>query len=332
MPYEYPTGKDHEAVVYLTQNISNFYVRDVVQSQLLYCPYQPLCEEFGRTITLTNNYTALYPCCQQQCSCNVSSKATSPKKCPNINKLGLDTPSEVCVRPQYRQYGSTKSNTFVSYKMISSCSPSFSNSHIRSKCESEPTQNEHLDLSLFTPVSVVNESDIYRNTYCATCNGRHESTFRTWKPQFQCSTGTPFDKIPLTQNELLLTMHEDNKCNIVFKDNQYHPRCNWGVYTKCNMTGLWTKYDKAIDNACNSYTFVYMVNYRNVFCYMCNRDTQPKIGCTLKELEPIGGGYRMGTFSGLIRYRSQETVEKQRCSENYIYDDLQVIISTDVYF
>ncbi|XP_063440737.1 uncharacterized protein LOC134721567 [Mytilus trossulus] len=164
-----------------------------------------------------------------------------------------------------------------------------------------------------------------KNMYCAICNHEKESNVESWEAYVFCNFGTPFMKTPSNYRELLKEVQSSQMCNIRFSHRSRHfEKCNWGEYTRCNQTGYWTNYNKTIDHACSNYTSLYMGQYRNVFCFMCNTNKQPKMGCTYQDFWKSTGGYRFGSFTGLISLRTHVVVAPvDQCGDKEIYDSLK---------
>ncbi|XP_076106893.1 uncharacterized protein LOC143075353 [Mytilus galloprovincialis] len=318
VPREYPVQADYKEVEYLTRNISTYEKKAAIEHQLLYCPRQPLCNGLARFQLWSNNSNNYISCCDQ-CSCTYD--APADEHCPNIDISNTST-SKTCIYPQYKQFGQTNLTVRYSFYMVADCATDFKDSDIINKCTSDQQHIDLFDIDLFVPVAHINETIVYKNIYCAVCNHEYESNIQSWDAYVFCNNGTPFINTPSSHRELLQEVQSFEKCNIRFSHGtREYEKCNWGKYTKCNQTGSWTNYSKTIDHACSNYTSVYMGQYRNVFCYMCNTDRPPKMGCTQLDFMDDSGHAVFGAFTGLIRLTKHIAVDEvDKCGDNEIYD------------
>ncbi|CAC5416744.1 unnamed protein product [Mytilus coruscus] len=315
---EYPEAADYKEVEYLTQNISTYEEKVVIEHQLLYCPRQSLCKGLAR-LQLSSNSSNNYASCCDQCSCSYD--ALPDEHCPNID-ISITSTSKTCIYPQYKVFGQTNLTVKHSYYMVADCATDFKDSDIINKCTSDQRHVDLFDIELFVPVAPINKTIVYKNIFCAFCNHENESNIQSWNAYVFCNNGTPFIKTPSSHKELLQEVQSFEKCNIRFSHgNRDFEKCNWGKYTRCNQTGYWTNYNMTVDHACNNYTSLYMGKYRNVFCYMCNTDKQPKMGCTNDDFMEDSGSAIFGAFTGLIRLTKHVAVaDVDQCGHNKIYD------------
>ncbi|CAG2220689.1 unnamed protein product [Mytilus edulis] len=143
-------------------------------------------------------------------------------------------------------------------------------------------------------------------------------------PQYLPYAGSfePFDNLTASGNVLKEISHSDD-CNIFFQGLDPISdleQCDWGIYTTCNQTGNWGAYDKAIEDACTSYTSVYLAKYRNVFCFLCNSNEIPFMGCKFIDLGKKRG-IRTGTFVGLISFMDDEQKRTDKnCGNDEVFD------------
>lgn len=301
----------------LTQNISDPVQRKIVSVQLLYCPSVPLCNNLTWIKSYSERFGSFSSCCND---------IIYGDHCPTP-PLEVKS-SETCIRPQYLREGQSSVNSLYSYIMIDRCSPGFTDSITERKCTSQQADIDWFDLSLFVPVSSVANDIIYKNRYCAFCNNIKLENIVYWKTKLTCNTNIPtLPQPPVTLLKLLHMIKGHTHCNIEFYDpsSTTSVMCNWGRYTKCNQTGKWKHYDKLTEHGCNSYTSVYKGEYRNVFCFLCNENESPRIQCIDGDKGVSGG--RFGTFTGLLRYRTEPDVSTSKsalCPEDEIYDSYEV--------
>ena len=147
------------------------------------------------------------------------------------------------------------------------------------KCESTATDDERelcenpASSGMVDSLVPVNYfGNIYRNIFCAKCNGiSDDPDLINWQLEIRCEETLYVFPPP---EKLLQTIKED-RCNIFFRPPLYKfagDRCNEQVYTisECNVTGLWTEYNETVDKACNSYADAFNMTYKNYFCMLCN--------------------------------------------------------------
>ena len=175
-----------------------------------------------------------------------------------------------CVKPKYLR---SKSDTdFLSALkndavwMITKCESTATDDE-KELCEN-PASSDMIDS--LVPVNYFGK--IYRNIFCANCNGISNDPYLTnWRLEIRCEE--TFYVFPPPE-KLLQTIKEE-RCNIFFRPPVtvfVGDACNEQVYTisECNVTGLWAEYNETVDKACNSYVDVFNMTYKNYFCMLCN--------------------------------------------------------------
>ena len=136
-------------------------------------------------------------------------------------------------------------------------------------------ENPGLNYGIDSQVPVTGLEDYsYRNMYCAQCNydkDAHDYIF--WDLYIQCANTITFNR------ENILHVLEENECDVYLKipatvrTVQTCSALPEFTISTCNVTGLWTNYNRSIEVACNSFTDPFNQTFRNYFCYLCNVDT-----------------------------------------------------------
>lgn len=325
---KFPTADDRNqtkmALDYLNLTSDSLY--RILQMDHLYCPMSTTCLLNPRL-----HYSDIIPyrsCCDT-CSCardchifhNCCADADVTETRFNVD----------CILPQYLPYGISKVNQH-SNQIISvvKCKSEYMGLKERDLCEGQGAMLGSLDTSL----PVIANGTIYRNRFCALCNGVSESGIQSFSGQLVCFGSMGI--YAYTISNLLEQLINERRCNILFRFPQNtsanivsKSRCNVGYVRECNVTGKWRQYDHEIEKACKSYTHIYRGIYRNVFCYICNNEIEPFMKCSFDDID-ISGGFVMGTFTAMLRLadRVDETVvdsdDTSRCKGDEIMDYFQV--------
>ncbi|CAC5365571.1 unnamed protein product [Mytilus coruscus] len=326
--YRYPSDVDLKEVYDLTENFQDANQRRILEKQLLYCPMVPLCNNLTRQDSYPNGTSSGVDSCCYQCSCQENGLVTNGN-CPNI-EITLSTPVKTCIYPQYLPHGRSSVTADDAFYMISSCPTNFHDATVTRKCTANQRKNDQFDISLFTPVSILNTSILFKNKYCAICNYHVPDEMYPWSGNLSCDTAgsfEPFDNLTASGNVLKEISNFDD-CNIFFQGLDPISdleQCDWGIYTTCNQTGNWRAYDKFVDDACTSYTSVYVAKYRNVFCYLCNSNEMPFMGCNHSDFKQNKGGIKTGTFVGLISFIEDEQKRNDEiCANDEVFDTYEL--------
>ena len=128
------------------------------------------------------------------------------------------------------------------------------------------------------PVTDLETGVIYRNTFCAKCNGIVNKNLLLWDMSIEC------DESLQLPDRNIITQMEGQNCSAVFE-----PLINEAVFKHglkahmisfcdafeytisiCNVTGLWPVFNTTTDAACNSFIDPFNRTYKNYFCYVCN--------------------------------------------------------------
>ena len=137
-------------------------------------------------------------------------------------------------------------------------------------CEN-PGLNNGIDSQV--PVTGQDGKTTYRNAYCAKCYDDNKvSDYIYWDLSINCDYKITFNK------ENILDVFEENACEVYLTlpglVSTVEPCNALQEYTisACNVTGLWTHYNRSTELACHSFTDPFNQTYRNYFCYLCNTD------------------------------------------------------------
>ncbi|CAC5365573.1 unnamed protein product [Mytilus coruscus] len=321
--YRYPTDVDFKEVYNLIEPFQDGYQKRILEKQLLYCPMVPLCNNLTRQDSYPNGTSPVVGSCCFPCSCQKNGILNN-EQCPNTDVM-LSTHRKTCIYPQYLTHGRTKIISKHSYYMISSCAPTFNNVSIIQKCTADQRKLDPFDISLYIPVSINSSNLLFKNKYCAICNSHTTNVMIPWSANLTCIF-EPFDTISFSRS-IMKEIAQSDDCNILFQSWNLtsHPEtCDWGRYTVCNQTGSWEVYDKFIEDACNSYTSVYRANYRNIFCFLCNSNQTPYMGCDYWDLYERIKAIPTATFASLISFREEDQENTYHdCSDNEIFDSYE---------
>ena len=285
------------------------------------CPYSDFC---GQKKDFRENLRHS-PCCAD-CSCDDNCWETGTC-CPDKEFIVEREPVRHC-HVSIVKTGKTTSvynginNGIFAYYIIDYCPESEKNISIINKC----TLSDIDHISDYRWVSDNVTGNIYQNKFCAACHGRVGLT--EWQLETRCKNVLFSNFSHL--NSLLLS----DECDIINREpeteiNSVYQKCAIPFYTRCNQTGLWTKFDRAVNWACDIYNsvFIEVVNrnvtvYKNAFCYACN---WPEINNTPTMCLYVLDSDQL-TFSTLIDNKKYEDLSggqptsKTQCKVDEIMD------------
>lgn len=320
----------------------NTYQRNVVETQLKICPYVPLCE-----FALGNIVTTQLSCCEG-CICD-SYCLENRTCCPDVlqqsfsdffemERKGLSKSStgviinndiilpqciskHLTVRTQVKQRG---------FYAIASC-PVNTSAELRSNCMRPYSRDT--GFTAFIPVFSNKTLAIYRNQYCALCNGVNDTNLVFFQPYFSCAKGqaTAFDLS--SEKDIIELAFTTQGCDITFKNPNERialDYCQFSI-SMCNVTGLWKMYESHIEHACLVYRSLFHHEkyiFQNVFCALCNGMTPHTVTCSYMNEVDVD----IFSFSGLIKLDHDQPFDATKiagddvttCSENQIFDSLMV--------
>ena len=161
--------------------------------------------------------------------------------------------------------------------MVTTC-PEGSDRILRDKCERDT--DVYYKLQNFPVTSKHHFALTYVNIYCAQCHGVKDVL--SWSLDISCLGFADFNFLStldeiihlaynrycifqayIQEKDLPITVNPE----ICYKSDTLETK---RLYTKCNETRLWQKFDPAIHSACESRFHGEIRVFKNVFCYMCN--------------------------------------------------------------
>ena len=213
------------------------------------------------------------------------------------------------------------------YNMISFCSDQYQTTQpLYDKCQVSS------DDDLLSKIPVSTSETVYRNIYCAICNGLdiYRDEYFPWNIEYLCDNNTATIQSNVLPN---VNITEQFNCQFVYAPPQSGPelhdfRCEKFI-EKCNSSFERTS---EIYRACNRYmadAFVGRVRYKNYHCAMCNkgRNSKPRCIGLYSDMNPFvkftdGFQIKLPDFSKLITVfiSSSQTDEdaQNHCDEGEI--------------
>ena len=267
------------------------------------CPYTDFC--------YMNASEAIYdetkdPCCSD-CSCNDDCWETQ-RCCPDKKGLMiqeqpsyLECKETMTKRGKHNHKSAFDGNKYGirMYFITDKCPDENTEEQLRENCSSE----NKTGIADYRWVSDKQTGKIYQNSHCALCHG--VKTWFSWNIQTTCK------KILTASYTNVTEVIFSEKCDLINEVPETHAemvarfRCYIPGITTCNQTGLWRRYDRYTEDACQSFTQMYFQYeliggpvYKNVFCYLCNsEETLPSVHlCTKRDTV----GRSPYSFSALI--------------------------------
>ena len=297
------------------------------------CPYNNYCHA---NASMVLNSPTEAPCCRP-CSCNDDCWKRG-ECCPDKEPPSTRPPLEQCrntivIRRDLMDNGVTYG--IPQYYVIDRCPDLETDEMTLMKCSGDSQET----LDDFTWVTGTENGKIYKNKFCADCNGVR--SFINWDLVSNCRDITDADSFKpgriIPKGCRLFVNPPDS-----MKDVSAN-LCIFPSISQCNVTGAWEKYDDYIEEACAAFESPFLKNYlvssvvyRNVFCYLCNR---PKWDEKEDICEPLTTYYSSkllwGEFIVLlnqkaIREMSDEKLE-ERCNLDEVYEPIQVVLYSLVY-
>ena len=313
-----------------TENTLETFVDRYKKYRKLFWCDAPLCGETVDTKELKLNQSSVdiiisvtYSKCCSNCSCDINCEKNGnccPDRLENFPNQGN--------YPVGGIYGchltSVKSKPHMSQalkKMISKCDVNYINADVIRLCESENSKT----LEEFISVSHKRTKESYRNIFCSRCNHVDDDEILIWQAKLRCRQGV---FVPQSRPTILQQLKNSNSCNIVFEPPPgYSPPYCTELISRCNVTGKWTKHDSLIEAACAAYTSEFIndgVEYKNVFCFVCNTDVLFPMDCFTTT--SADRWIPFISFSALLDIKlSAPPIQKQdSCLETAIFDHYKV--------
>ncbi|KAL4231403.1 hypothetical protein ACF0H5_008982 [Mactra antiquata] len=216
--------------------------------------------------------------------------------------------------------------TTYAYYTIVTC-PDDSNVTLKLACD----KPEHVHDNNF--VSDCKNNNIFKNKYCALCNGVTE--FRRWQQGFILG-----DEVFIND---LLKLIEDDKLSDVKKISQIYSlppvdfpysmyMCYIYAIDKCNATGNWHNYNETVKYLCeeSSLNMAYR-SYRNIYCAICNSNYPDELQMTCplsvdpRKILEVGRYTRLSVLLEPQWYTAMESdavATQHHCAKDEILDPL----------
>ena len=293
------------------------------------CPYNNYCHT-NASIVLSS--TVITPCCRP-CSCQADCwkrgdccpDKEPPSTLPSVEQC-LDT---IVVRRDERDKAiyNGLNHGIPRYYVVESCPDSEINDLTAMKCSVESKET----LDDVTWVTGTENGKIYKNKFCAECHGVRN--FIKWDIATSCFDILDADSFKpgtLIPKGCRLSAYPPESIKDISTN-----LCVLPTVSQCNVTGKWEKYDNYTEESCAAYELPFLDDtpsttdvYRNVFCYLCNKDDGELKMDACRSL--AGESLRLGSggFIVLLNQRtSRETIDEQleeRCGADEVYEPIQV--------
>lgn len=299
-------------------SIKNDNERLVVQRQLTFCPFVPLCN-FSFEVYSSES------CCER-CSCDISRCLQSANCCPD---LMTKERTDIVLREQLEKEKSCIPLSFWNYTTgvmaFTNCS-SFDNASLVTNCSRLYTRRAVSSIYDTLPCRSNLTFEVYRNKYCALCNGESEVNLQYFEAMFTDKTGksnTIYS--PYIVLSLALTS-ESFETTFSPPDTTVAVLACKPIVERCNIREKIITYDPLIEEACKTYeSRIQQRNmvYKNIFCASCNDENITETTCSKQE-EQIGSAFT--GHLNLNQYDVQtvnETIETP-CPPGQYYDPINV--------
>lgn len=305
------------------------YQRDVLTTQLKYCPFTTLCE-FSLGLLLPYYEIA---CCSD-CSCDFPACLNNKTCCPDVlfRHINMFNSTDISVKlPGYLAGQEVQKDciSLVMSKEVTSSSASvfgFSSCPLDTEaglvrnCTRQYNSNTITDLADTIPVISKENSELYRNKYCAFCNGMIENQTEKLQLRLKCTKDANISR----EKNMLKAILNDGSCKVEFFSEHSLDTCDSAI-SECRFPGSFEQ------NVCSMYRAKINVNevyFQNVFCSLCNDIIPEKSMCSFAE---INRDTDVFSFSGLLKLDQRQSVDftdesANNCQENQLYDTILVRI------
>ncbi|KAL4237353.1 hypothetical protein ACF0H5_002071 [Mactra antiquata] len=284
--------------------------RELVYQQLRNCPYTRLC-----SFTLAQSFpTYLEPCCKE-CSCDFPDCLFTRSCCIDI----LLKETQILTDAHFQDFEPKCSSLSLAYNeldpaytrgygafLVNTC-PLGTEQQLDANCSRHYTSEIQYYRDI-VPVAHFLSPAIYRNRYCAICNGVEDEYLRQLNVLLTCEDTSVNLK---TEHEAIQSAIDEDMCDLEFQspDGMNFEICTSAI-SRCNVTGQWETYDPEIEKACLMYSLIVNVNktyYNNVFCAQCNGITNIEPLC---QYNPFDMKTTKFSFSGLLKLEFSEEKTK----------------------
>ncbi|XP_045197494.2 uncharacterized protein LOC123552138 [Mercenaria mercenaria] len=300
--------------------------RDVIRNQLKYCPFNRLC---GFSFNLPNSWMT---CCQA-CSCTFPTCVKDKTCCPDILFRHANGFSDTFVTEELPKLLEGQkvqkdciylylTKSFLTYKKsaygYATC-PIGTESELHINCTRSYNADVVSELVEAVPVISRETNELYRNMYCAFCNGLSMYDFERLDAKLMCRVATYFT----TDTDILNAVFVEGKCDIEFSTEHKLNSCFTSV-SGCSVTGTFE------ETVCSTYRSAIYIDeqlFQNIFCSICNGVLPRSLTCPLGSMQ----GARNFAFSGLLKLdkvdavldiRSSNNRDMDKCSEDQLYDKI----------
>ena len=296
------------------------------------CPYTTLCSfNSSKTLPESEFGSAAPTSCCEPCSCLQCGTSCCPDKPDTylsdaqVKRIKQDP--DTCMSLQYKKIKGNHTLLQTGFYTLRFCPPGYADDDVQKRCLKDYQDFEfEEDLSHLVPVS--NSNTIFKNKYCAICNGEDPASLHYWDAKVTCQIPAT---LPLVSSFIELKSALDNSelCHLIFEPGNKtysENRCDF-LIDRCNMTGLSQPYHPETERACLSYMSVYNKRYRNVHCYLCNKKPEDEVRemCTSNDFTYLPNTFvALLDFKGLAERFASAEKKHDRCPEYHVYDAVQV--------
>lgn len=295
--------KDTNVLQYINV-IKNDFIKEIVREQLVRCPFVPQCD-FALDTSWIEPPDGKGSCCRN-CRCDISKCKGLNDCCPDIfseeeiNQTSISTCIPLSLKLKLGQDGVLG---------IQKCSDG-TGEELENNCTRSYTYNITSILDI-VPCESNLTSKVYRNKYCALCNGVLEQDITYFYIDIKDTRG--YEDIIVNEAELIQMALTTNYVRINFINATHQPSCKTAIDV-CNVTGKWEVYDYKSELACRLYrSEVFQSNkwYKNIFCAKCNGVLVTELFCRINR------DYTSSfSFSGLLKPSTliESSLNYNRCN------------------
>ena len=196
------------------------------------------------------------------------------------------------------------------YNMIASCQ--YGRSHEDKRCDLPSITTSNMFSDTYRPVISRVSYLVYRNRYCAACN--NDTDIIPFDIEASCKDG--FDINSFATLEEVWSSVKLFNCAVSyiapeeFRNIIYECDVDDSLISKCNVTGLWFDYDPEIEWACENFNSNALMNYRNIFCYICNPSLVSTSETEIIDTCNITGNYKYSNIEAENACRSLPAIQR----------------------
>jgi hypothetical protein len=174
-----------------------------------------------------------------------------------------------CKRTQVGIYNYGASYLPFSAHWVNANCPHRPGSILWRKCKRYLPADELKNENLYRPITSSKTNETYQNEYCAKCSGEKLDDLYPWKLlMFSNDSDSLSDPFLNAYDGKSMISHLPP----TFLRNR--SECTLPRIRKCNVTGMWGRYDERLIWACEKIPFTVLSfqlkMYKNVFCALCN--------------------------------------------------------------